>query len=407
MSEYLFARGDLSQYLRQKEQAMEQEIVLFPRDYILNASEEDLVTHLIDKYSLDAPSVKCEDKEIIETRPTQLPRTSTWGDGRTYDAHGQLIVLAVPFAGDPELFQFKPSTFRMKGVRADVYDGELKIAYEEIDNNKDQLTRDINSDMETLNSNVSYVQRDVAAYNEQLPVRVRRAVVDRKNVLLQQLSLVKELNIPVRRREGATQTYAIPTVKRKTRIERPVVSGGAYEPEPVLAMEEYEHILSVAHHMSVMLEQSPATFAKLKEEEIRDHFLLQLNGQYEGQATGETFNQGGKTDIIIKSNGRNVFIAECKFWTGPDAFPECIDQLLRYTCWRDTKTAIFLFNKNKDTSKVLDQIPGLVKGHANFKREHPGRLDETRFRYMLHQPGDANREFLLTICVYDIPSSKK
>jgi hypothetical protein len=28
------------------------------------------------------------------------------------------------------------------------------------------------------------------------------------------------------------------------------------------------------------------------------HFLVQLNGQYEGQATGETFNFEGKTDMI-------------------------------------------------------------------------------------------------------------
>ena len=143
---------------------------------------------------------------------------------------------------------------------------------------------------------------------------------------------------------------------------------------------------------------------KLSEEEIRDHFLIHLNGHYEGQATGETFNQTGKTDIIIKDGGRNVFIAECKFWGGGKAFGSIIDQLLGYTSWRDTKTAIFLFNKNRDTSKVLEQIPGLVESHPNCKRGAPGRLDETRFRYVLHQQGDRNREFYLTVCLYDIPS---
>ena len=32
--------------------------------------------------------------------------------------------------------------------------------------------------------------------------------------------------------------------------------------------------------MATLMERSPKTFAKLKEEEIRDHFLLQLNGHY-------------------------------------------------------------------------------------------------------------------------------
>ncbi len=160
-------------------------------------------------------------------------------------------------------------------------------------------------------------------------------------------------------------------------------------------MEEYEYILNVAQNMAIMLERSPSTFGKLGEEEVRDHFLVQLNGHFEGQATAETFNHHGKTDMIIKYKDRNVFITECKFWNGAKVFSDTIDQLLGYTSWRDTKTAIFLFNKNKDTSKVLKQIHELVKAHPNYKRESPGRLDETRFRFILHQPGDTNREIYL------------
>ena len=43
---------------------------------------------------------------------------------------------------------------------------------------------------------------------------------------------------------------------------------------------------------------------------------MQLNGQYEGTATGETFNGLGKSDIIVRQNTANVFVAECKIWEG-------------------------------------------------------------------------------------------
>jgi hypothetical protein len=154
-----------------------------------------------------------------------------------------------------------------------------------------------------------------------------------------------------------------------------------------------------------MLKRSPATFSKLKEEEIRDHFLLQLNSQYEGQARGETFHQDGKMDIIIKSKKNNIAISEVVFWKGAEAFSACIEQLLGYTCWRDTKRMIFMFNKTKNTTSVLDQIPALVKAHANYKHDAPGRMDETRFRYVFHQRSDVNREFYLTICVFDMKSA--
>ncbi|MBC7894618.1 MAG: hypothetical protein H7066_04345, partial [Cytophagaceae bacterium] len=70
---------------------------------------------------------------------------------------------------------------------------------------------------------------------------------------------------------------------------------------------------------------------------IRDHFLVQLNGQYQGGATGETFNYEGKTDILIRDGDRNVFIAECKIWKGETELLKAVDQILAYLHWRDTK----------------------------------------------------------------------
>ena len=50
--------------------------------------------------------------------------------------------------------------------------------------------------------------------------------------------------------------------------------------------------------MVAVIERSPAAFRRMKEGELRQHFLVQLNG-YEGQATGETFNFEGKTHVLI------------------------------------------------------------------------------------------------------------
>jgi hypothetical protein len=154
--------------------------------------------------------------------------------------------------------------------------------------------------------------------------------------------------------------------------------------------------------MAFVMEKSPRAFKTLDEEDIRTHFLVQLNGQYEGQATGETFNFQGKTDIIVKENEKNIFIAECKFWHGKEEFIKTIDQLLRYATWRDTKTAIVVFNKNKDLTNVLKQIPPLVKKHPNFKRElqHPS---ETEFRFVLHHNDDKQREIFVAVLVFEVP----
>ena len=175
-----------------------------------------------------------------------------------------------------------------------------------------------------------------------------------------------------------------------------------YKPEPALDDADYEHILEVIKNMAQVMERSPSAFSTMDEESLRSHFLVQLNGHYEGQATGETFNYEGKTDILIRSKEKNIFIAECKYWGGPKTLLATIDQLLSYSSWRDTKVAVIVFNRNKGFTKVLETIKSATKEHPNYKRE----LDipsETSFRFIFAHRDDANRELTLTIMAFDIP----
>ena len=155
--------------------------------------------------------------------------------------------------------------------------------------------------------------------------------------------------------------------------------------------------------MTQVMERSPSAFRAMGEEDLRQHFLVQMNGQFEGNATGETFNVNGKTDILLRSGDRNVFIAECKFWKGPKLYLETIDQLIGYKAWRDTKTAILVFNRDTSMSTVLDKVEASTKEHKNFKRIVDWK-HETGFRYVFHHEGDMNREFLLTVLVFDVPA---
>ena len=108
---------------------------------------------------------------------------------------------------------------------------------------------------------------------------------------------------------------------------------------------------------------------------------------------GETFNFEGKTDILIRSEGKNIFIAECKFWKGPKKLTETIDQLLGYSSWRDTKVAVIVFNRNKDFTNVLASIDETTKQHSNFKRKL-GKQSETSLRYLFAHRDDPNREMV-------------
>ena len=213
--------------------------------------------------------------------------------------------------------------------------------------------------------------------------------------------MAEAIGLPMKKRAGVPVTYGVK--KRVPRIEKIRVEG-AFRPEPVLVMAEYEEILRIMKNIAQVMERSPHEFAGMGEDTLRSHFLVQLNGVYEGQATGETFNFEGKTDILIRVDGKNIFIAECKFWSGEKAFLETIDQLLSYLNWRGTKAAAVVFNRNADFSAVLAKMAEATPKHRHFKRDQ-GALDKSTFRYVFGQPGDANREITLTVMAFDVPKS--
>jgi hypothetical protein len=264
--------------------------------------------------------------------------------------------------------------------------------------------REFEADLAAIRIYMDSMRKEADPFNESLIGVARQAIDARRRKLLGDDERAAKFGYALRRRSNASGSYVVPAVRKRPRIAMPTQGQGPFVREPVLEMAEYEEILDIIGNVGVAMERSPSIFGpKLDEEGLRFHFVIALNGAYEGAATGEAFNLGGKTDILIRYNDRNVFIAECKFWTGQKGLTQAIDQLLGYLCWRDTKTAIVLFNRGLNMSTVLEKVPVTVKQHPNFLgAEQYGR--EGAFRFRLHMPDDRERELLLTVMAFAVPA---
>jgi hypothetical protein len=150
-------------------------------------------------------------------------------------------------------------------------------------------------------------------------------------------------------------------------------------------------MLRVIQGFAKTMERSPRPYETMEEEAIRDNILAFLNGHYDGLATGETFNVSGKTDILVRSHGKNIFVAECKFWGGREELSAAIDQLQGYLAWRDTKAALIVFSRRKGFRAVLAKVHDTVIAHPTFKREVPSPLDEGTFRFIMKRADDRAR----------------
>ena len=403
----LFSSYDLQAVLKNQVDELCREVEKLEQNRLMNTSQADLINYLVEKFAVTPVSLQ---KENIYAEESEVQVDVRYDSMRCIDdksrpalVPGQQIRVKIPFIGDEGLFYSASNQRTSNPPRAKLANNEIVFSFEMPNDSPRDLKPEIDSSIANIEQHLSRQLSMISAHNSSLSQHATEVINNRRERLLANSSRLVSLGIPIKVRGDAPKTYISPEIRKKVVPSMPLASSTPFEPEPILDLELYEHILTVIQNMALVMERSPSSFIKMDEESLRQHFLVQLNGQFEGKATGETFNVEGKTDILLKENSKNVFIAECKFWKGQKGFSETIDQLLGYTAWRDSKTAILIFNRGTEMTKVLSAMKETAKAHPNFKREDPAYTHETGARYVFHNKNDPNREFLLTVIVFDVP----
>lgn len=385
---------------------LKHEIDIWPENALLNSSVDDLSQYFAEKYKIDISVIDrarivIDDPEETDVDVSGDLRYAVDDRSQSVLAPGVRIQITVPFTGNYGVFRYIPTVVLDHPPRATItMDGRLVFVVIGVNLQADTVRQEFDRELDIIDKYLDSLRRSANMLNSQLHSMARNWIEERRERLLSYRSLVASIGYPLRQREDSPRTYTAPEVRRT--IAPPQASSEPYQPEPELDQENYEYILGIIENMAQVMEYSPAAFSDMGEEILRWHFLVQLNGHYEGQATGETFNYEGKTDILIRSEGKNIFIAECKYWGGANTLKGAINQLLGYSSWRDTKVAVIIFNRNKNFTEVLDSIKATVKKHPNFKRELDQR-SETSFPYIFSHRDDENREMTLTVMAFDIP----
>ena len=403
----LFDKRDLRNYLDPKTQEMMGEIASYDKSALLNTQTDELARYFAEKYRFEL--IELDEGEIsAQEDETKIEITHNFdyawhGNGPGY-ADGTKITVSIPFTGQREFLFCNPNqAYMAPPVEAAVEGSSIVFSVSSLPQHQSQIKPEIDNRIKMIKDRLQMMRDDVNNYNNGLVSQATQAIDARKAKLKENSSLVSTLGFKVARRDDAPRTYVVPEVKRKIQPPAPKASSAA-QLEPTLPTKEFEHILEVVTNMVMVIERSPKTFVNMDEEAIRDHFLVQLNGQYEGQATGETFNGSGKTDIIIKNEGKNIFIAECKFWDGSEVFKSALGQLLSYATWRDGKLALLIFNRNKNLSGVINQIRPLIEADDNFV-SFEAQKNETEFHFTMCHPSDKDKHLILAVLVFDIPTS--
>ena len=391
-------------------------IAALGQDFILKSSTSQLQNHFFENNNWAHLVLKTEEASMSDPVRIEIDvsndRRRYFSPGTKQVIPGTRVVVTIPFEGDiglwhanvnPYSFQESPEIEIDRGSSTIYFDIEFSdefLSKHDKDGQTKILTDKYGKVTRELNVKIHELNEHIDKHNEKLRSAIKNSIQHEKQraqsihelLISLPISMKKNDNpptIPMRRKERPLPS--LPSVDTKT-----------YEPELIIEQEEYEYILTVLKNVSFSIERSPSVFSRLKEEDIRDILLVHLNGHYES-ATGETFNAEGKTDILIRENSKNAFIAECKFWDGPKSLNKAVDQLLSYLTWRDSKCAILVFNKNKRASEVLDKCHEVMEGRPEHVTTVTSHGNEEDARYIFVKEDQPGREITITVQVYDIP----
>ena len=405
---YLFSKHGWHDVSEHQKRQLGDEVNQMDGDRLLNTSPDDLRDYLVGKYSIDVPKIDREEI-VADQKETEIDVSHDrrrWIEDRSrpFYVTGTKIETTVPFSGDGNVFWIQPTTFSRNPPRGFIKRDHLHLEVSGTELSAQNVKAEINRTLDQIEEYLGRLDKNAELLNAQLPNVANTAIQHRREKLLKDRDVASGLGFKMKPRDGA-KTYAAPNVRRKVSPQMPKASSKPYKPEPELTNSDYEHILGVIDGMAEVMERSPSAFTSMDEEALRTHFLVQLNGHYDGKATGETFNFEGKTDILIRSDGKNIFIGECKYWAGAKKYTETIDQLLGYSSWRDTKVALIIFNRNRDFTAMIETMNITTTEHPNYKREL-GQQSETSFRYVFAHRDDLNRELIVTAMAFNVPNAE-
>jgi hypothetical protein len=314
----------------------------------------------------------------------------------------------IPYKGDVSMFRLYHTT--RPGVPPpptyEIEDGLLSRKHVLDKRHLDTLDRDVEEEIQMVQKYLKPVREMIPRFNESLRGVAEEAFNHRAHEVSQNKQAMEKLaqsKMPLRKRSDGAEKIIVPVERKQLRVAAASVSKVDAVREYVLGMAEYEEILSTISSMAKVMERTPEVFAEMNEEPLRTILLVALNGIYEGQATGETFNGHGKADILIRKEDKNVFIAECLMWDGQAYLQKKMDgQLFRYAMWRDSKLALIVFNRGGNFTQVIEKMKATIKAHAQCINELEYK-HESGARYVFRRDEDAARHFTLTALAFDVP----
>lgn len=380
----LFCDYNFLDLKREKREEMKDEVSSLTSEELDENSTDSLAIIFSSKYTpsqIELHDVIKKDGGQVEKEVQNRAGIPSRGQGTTTRKYERLNV-KFQFDGDKKLFRYKPSSFNLNPPLYDklrssevVKSFDFRTQSREAEEVKEELRSDIEEWKDDVRWWVESLNSDIRQMREKSENKARSAIERRRGEIETKTKVMEDLGVDTG--SSGSQGFVAPEKKRSIELPKPEDSGSP----DILPDKHYLDVLGIIDDLGVNIERSAERVRDLDEESLRDIFLAGINTHYAGIAQGESFNRGGKTDILLPYENRNLFVAECKFWSGQAQFVDAMDQLLGNLTVRDSHACLMIFSKRTRFNEVRDKVEKTTKSHEQFETELPGYDDYDVYRF--------------------------
>src|SRR5262249_52937887 len=124
-------------------------------DYLLNASEEDLVRALVEEHTLKVPILKEDEIHVADYGETRVdvsqdPMRMIMDRDRPFYIPATQTTISVPFEGDAGFFGVQPQSFTLNPPVGEIVGSEIHFRYVRTDHDSAALKREYTAEVQKI-----------------------------------------------------------------------------------------------------------------------------------------------------------------------------------------------------------------------------------------------------------------
>lgn len=209
---HIFAEQRAGDFLEQTKNSIRLAVENEADEYLLNVNEETYLDHMVDRFTIDPLEIHT-DKVYASTHEAEIaselfPRDFYIRDGTSYKK--DVINYHIPFTGNPELLRYIPNPRIMWSIPVTIKDSEIIFEIINFRNDPEQIKREADENIKKIMTNYGHLNSQIASFNNSVREEAKRAFRGRKEHLLKKNNLLSSLGVPIKKKAGVPETFAIP-----------------------------------------------------------------------------------------------------------------------------------------------------------------------------------------------------